>query len=119
MSINITPPNETLNLIGHEAFETEFSNLWSQGNLPHAFRFTGQLGIGKATFPQILGSAHVEVLQVVGVVDDSHAVHLAVSRANDESGLGHGACSQMDVARDGQGANRRFDKKRRRCKPIP
>tara|TARA_B110000438_G_C15814832_1_gene651455 strand:- start:181 stop:1284 length:1104 start_codon:yes stop_codon:yes gene_type:complete len=49
MSINITPPNETLNLIGHEAFETEFSNLWSQGNLPHAFLFTGQLGIGKAT----------------------------------------------------------------------
>ena len=49
MSINITPPNETLNLIGHEAFEAEFSNLWNQGNLPHAFLFTGQLGIGKAT----------------------------------------------------------------------
>lgn len=49
MSINITPPNKTLNLIGHEAFETEFFSLWNQGNLPHAFLFTGQLGIGKAT----------------------------------------------------------------------
>jgi DNA polymerase-3 subunit delta' len=49
MSIELPLPNETFNLVGHEVFESTFLTLWKQSKLPHAFLFTGQFGIGKAT----------------------------------------------------------------------
>ena len=49
MSTELPPPNETFNLVGHEIFEDKFLKLWIKCKLPHAFLFTGQIGIGKAT----------------------------------------------------------------------
>ena len=43
-------PREMLSLIGHEAAEREFLDLYNAGRLHHAFMLTGPEGVGKATF---------------------------------------------------------------------
>ena len=43
-------PREMLSLLGHEAVEREFLNLYTSGKMHHAFLLTGPEGIGKATF---------------------------------------------------------------------
>ena len=49
MSSIIQAPNQTINVFGHQIFETEFARLWNSRLLPHAFLITGERGIGKAT----------------------------------------------------------------------
>lgn len=43
-------PREMLTLVGHEAAEHEFLDLYQAGRLHHAFMLVGPEGIGKATF---------------------------------------------------------------------
>lgn len=43
-------PREMLSLVGHEAAEREFLDLYNAGRLHHAFMLVGPEGIGKATF---------------------------------------------------------------------
>lgn len=43
-------PREMLSLLGHQAAEREFLNLYNGGKLHHAFLLTGPEGIGKASF---------------------------------------------------------------------
>ena len=45
----IPPPRETTGLIGHDAAENRLLEAWKSGRMPHAWLFTGPLGIGKAT----------------------------------------------------------------------
>ena len=49
MSSIIQSPNQTINVFGHQIFETEFARLWNSRLLPHAFLIAGERGIGKAT----------------------------------------------------------------------
>ena len=49
MNAIVRPPNQTVELVGHQIFENEFARLWESQELPHAFLLAGQKGIGKAT----------------------------------------------------------------------
>jgi DNA polymerase-3 subunit delta' len=49
MSSIIQPPNQTIEIVGHQTFETEFAHLWNSRHVPHAFLIAGERGIGKAT----------------------------------------------------------------------
>ena len=49
MNTIIQSPNQTINVFGHQIFETEFARLWDSRLLPHAFLIAGERGIGKAT----------------------------------------------------------------------
>lgn len=49
MNTIIQSPNQTINVFGHQVFETEFARLWDSRLLPHAFLIAGERGIGKAT----------------------------------------------------------------------
>ena len=49
MNAIVRPPNQTVELVGHQIFENEFARLWESQELPHAFLLSGEKGIGKAT----------------------------------------------------------------------
>ena len=49
MNATVRPPNQTVELVGHQIFENEFARLWVSQELPHAFLLAGEKGIGKAT----------------------------------------------------------------------
>lgn len=48
--VGLNPPRESSLCLGHEEQEKFLLKLHDQGSLPHAMIFTGQEGIGKATF---------------------------------------------------------------------
>ena len=42
MNAIVRPPNQTVELVGHQIFENEFARLWVSQELPHAFLLAGE-----------------------------------------------------------------------------
>jgi DNA polymerase III subunit delta' len=102
----IPHPREMLSLVGHDAAEAEFLDLYNANRLHHAFMLVGPEGIGKATFAYRVarfllaeerGSASglfgIEAPQTLEIAAEARAAHL----------VGNGAHPDMVVLR------RRYD----------